>query len=257
MAAAPLPPLSVPTPAPEPAPLSEGARIIDTFIAPSKTFTDLRRSAAWWGPFILMSIFTIAFFYVVGQKITFRKVAENQIQASPKGAARMDQLPADQREQAMNRQARGIEYFGYAYPAVILLFNLVISAVLYATFKFGAGAVVKFKVAFAIVMYAGLPGILRGSLAMISLLAGANPDGFSIQNPAATNPGYFMNQASTPPFLYSLLSACDIFLIWTLVLTAIGFTCVSKVKRGTSFAIVFGWWIVITLVGASIGAAFS
>jgi hypothetical protein len=37
------------TPIPEPAPLSEFERIIDTFIAPSKTFTDLRRSAAWWG----------------------------------------------------------------------------------------------------------------------------------------------------------------------------------------------------------------
>ena len=34
-------------PVPEAAPLSEPARIVNTFIAPSKTFTDLRRSAAW------------------------------------------------------------------------------------------------------------------------------------------------------------------------------------------------------------------
>ena len=44
MAAAPV--LPTPTPAPETAPLSEASRIINTFIAPSKTFTDLRRSAA-------------------------------------------------------------------------------------------------------------------------------------------------------------------------------------------------------------------
>jgi hypothetical protein len=256
MAAAPLPPMSMPAPTPEPAALSEGARIIDTFIAPSKTFTDLRRSAAWWGPFILMSIFTIAFFLVVGQKIGFHKVVENQIEASPKASARMDQLPADQREQALTRQAKGTQYFGYAYPVVILLINLIISSLLFATFKFAAGAAVKFKVAFAIVMYAGLPGILRGALAMVSILAGANPDGFSLQNPAATNPAYFMNQASSP-FLYSLMSSLDIFLLWTLILTAIGFTCVSKVKRGTSFAIVFGWWILFTLIGAAIGAAFA
>jgi hypothetical protein len=256
MAAQPVPPMPGPTPTPGPAPLSEGARIIDTFIAPSKTFTDLRRSAAWWGPFILVSIFTIAFFYVVGQKIGFRKVAENQTQASPKAAARMDQLPADQREQALNRQAKGTEYFGYGYPAFILLIDLIISSLLFATFKFAAGVEVKFKTSFAIVMYAGLPGILRGCVAMASILAGANPDGFSIQNPAATNPAYFMNQADSP-FLFSLLSSLDVFLIWTLILTAIGFTCVAKVKRGTSYAIVFGWWIVFTLIGASLAAAFS
>ena len=46
MAAAPLTPVSTPTSTPEAAPLSQGARIINTFIAPSKAFTDLRRSAS-------------------------------------------------------------------------------------------------------------------------------------------------------------------------------------------------------------------
>jgi hypothetical protein len=55
MAAAPVLPAS-PTPSTEPAPLSQGARIINTFIAPSKTFTDLRRSASWWLPFLLITI---------------------------------------------------------------------------------------------------------------------------------------------------------------------------------------------------------
>lgn len=65
-----------------------------------------------------------------------------------------------------------------------------------------------------------------------------------------------MNPADSP-FLYGLASSLDIFLIWTLVLTAIGFTCVSKVKRGTALAIVFGWWLVLTLAGAGIGSLFS
>ena len=46
MAAAPLPPLSADVPSPETARFLEGARIINTFIAPSKTFTDLRRNAS-------------------------------------------------------------------------------------------------------------------------------------------------------------------------------------------------------------------
>jgi hypothetical protein len=56
MAAAPLPPLTSSANTPEAAPLSEGARSVNTFIAPSKTFTDLRRNASWWGPWLLISI---------------------------------------------------------------------------------------------------------------------------------------------------------------------------------------------------------
>ena len=42
----------------------------------------------------------------------------------------------------------------------------------------------------------------------------------------------------------------DIFTIWTLVLTGIGFSCITKVKRGTCMGVVFGWWVVVVLVGA-------
>jgi hypothetical protein len=91
---------------------------------------------------------------------------------------------------------------------------------------------------------------------LLSIVAGMSPDSFSFQNPLASNPGYFLSPADNV-FIYSVASGIDIFMIWTLVLTAIGFTCVSKVKRGTAFAVVFGWWAVFTLVGAALAAAFS
>src|SRR5262252_11249371 len=98
MAAVPTPPVA-PSRAPEAAPaLSEGARIINTFIAPSKTFTDLRRSAAWWGPFLLMVIVSTGLVYTAGQKIGFRRIMENQMQAQPTAQARLENLPADQRD---------------------------------------------------------------------------------------------------------------------------------------------------------------
>jgi Yip1 domain len=255
VAAAPLPPVASPS-SPEAAPLSEVARIINTFIAPSKTFTDLRRSAMWWAPFLLMAIISTAFVYAVDQKIGFRKVTENQVQMSPKQSAQLDNMPADQREQQMQQRTTGTKFISYFFPAVTLIIWLIIATVLFATFKFAAGADVTFKASLAIVIFAALPGALKTLLAMASVLAGMSPDSFSFQNPVATNPGYFLNPADNV-FLYSILSSLDIFLIWTLILTAIGFMSVSKVKRGTAFAIVFGWWVLFTLIGAGLGAKFS
>jgi hypothetical protein len=250
MAALPVTPLSDPEPV---VGLSEPQRIVDTFIAPTKTFTDLRRNAQWWAPFLLIVIVSSLFVYVGGQKVGFRKAMENQMRAQPKQQAQLDQLPPDQREQRLETGTKITRGISYAFPAIQLLILVIIAAILFGTFKFAAGADVSFKVAMAIVVYAGLPGLLKVGLALLSLLVGASPDSFTFQNPVATNPGYFLNPADSP-FLYSLASSFDVFLIWTLALTAIGFTCVSKVKRGTAFAIVFGWWLVFTLIGAGLAS---
>jgi hypothetical protein len=255
LAASPVLPAS-PEPVPDAPPLSEGARIVNTFIAPSKTFTDLRRNASWWGPFLLLAVVSTLFVYAVGQKIGFRKVTETQVQMSPKQATQLDNLPADQREQQLQQRTKVTRIVSYIVPLFVLVFWVIITAGLFATFKFVAGSDVSFKVAFAIVAFAGLPQVLKSLLATIAVLAGVSGDSFSFQNPIATNPGFLLNPADSP-LLYSLASSLDIFIIWTLALTALGFTYVSKVKRGTAFVIVFGWWLLFTLLGAGMAAMFS
>jgi hypothetical protein len=54
--------------------------------------------------------------------------------------------------------------------------------------------------------------------------------------------------------LRALLTPLDVLTIWTLILTAIGITCISKVKRGTAFAIVFGWFAVVVLGRVALAA---
>ena len=240
----------------EPAPLSEGQRLVNTFFAPSKTFTDLRRNASWWAPFLIMAIVSLLFVYVVEQKVGFRKVVENQIQLQPKQADRIDRLPADQRQKVMQQQVTVTKIISYAVPVIALGVYAVFAAVLLATLKFGASAEVKYKALFALVVYTRLPELLRALLTILSLLAGVSGDGFNIQNPVATNPGYFIDPSGSA-VLRALLTPLDVITIWTLVLTAIGITCISKVKRGTAFAVVFGWFAVVVLVRVALAAATS
>jgi Yip1 domain len=248
MAAAPLPHVPASSPAPGPAPLSQGARIIDSFIAPSKTFADLRRSAQWWLPFLLMTLVGWGLVYVSGQKIGVQKMMENDLRARPKAEAQYEKATPEQRQQQV--KITGIAYY-VAIPTVTVLIWLVMSGLQFATFKFGANADISYSRSLAVVVYAGLPMVLRNLLAIASVFAGASADGFTLNNPVASNPGYFMSAADSP-FWYFIASQMDIFLLWTLALTAIGFATAGKVKMGTSFAIVIGWWVVITLTFAAI-----
>lgn len=243
-------------PVPQPAPLSEAQRLINTFFAPSKTFTDLRRSAKWWAPFLITALVSLLFVYVVDQKIGFPKVVENQLNLRPKQAERIEKLPSADREKAMERQVTFTRIFSYSYFAVILAWYAIIAGILLASFKFGVGADIKYKTVFALCVYAGLPGLLKAVLAIVSILAGVSTDSFTFQNPVATNPGYFVDAVGSP-VLYTLLSSLDVFMIWTLVLAAIGITCISKVKRGTAFGVIFGWFFVLVLIGVGFAAAFS
>jgi hypothetical protein len=252
MAAAPLPPVSASVSAPEPAPLSEGTRLVNTFIAPSKTFTDLRRNANWWGPWLVISIFALVFIYSMDRQIGFDQISRNEIAHSPR-AEQFDKLSPDDQAKQLRFSDALVRYLSYGIPVTILLFFAITTVVLWATFNFGAGAHVSFKTAYAIIFYASLPGIITSILGTISMFAGVSPEGFNVNNPVATNPAYFMDRTGNK-FLYGMASGLDIIVIWTIVLMGIGFACNSKVKRGTAISIVAAWYVFWKLATSALAA---
>lgn len=252
MVSAPATPTS-PSPTPEAQPLSQGARLIDTFIAPSKTFTDLRRSAAWWAPWILISIFSMIFVFAISKQVGFEQISKNQIAHSSR-ADQFDKLPADQQAKQIQMSSKIIGFFSYFSPLLILFYVLISTVVLWATFKVGAGAETTFGQAYAISMYAGLVGIVGAILGAISLFAGVNPEGFDVNNPVATNLAYFLDPETTGKFVRGMASSVDLVNIWTIVLLGIGYACTSKVKKSTAIIIVAAWYLVYKLVTSGLAS---
>jgi hypothetical protein len=252
MAAAPTPPV-VPSSTPEVAPLSQGARIINTFIAPSKTFTDLRRSAAWWAPWILISVCALVFNIAMGKQVGFDQIARNSIEKSPRQSQAFDRLPPDRQAAQIKAISNGNKYGSYAAPVLIPLFCLIAMLPLWLTLKFMGGET-TFSQAFAIVMYAWLPGIIGAILGTVSLFSGVNPEGFDIQNPVGTNLGYYLDAETVGRFVKGLASGLDVLVIWSLILIGIGFACTSKVKRSTAIAVVVVWYVVFKVSASALGA---
>jgi hypothetical protein len=239
-------------------PLSEAQRIINVFVAPRQTFTDIRRSARWWVAWLFTAIFSLAFSFTIAQQIGWQQIQETQIRIGPESRReQIEKLPPEQRAQQMRFGLMITKAIGYGYPVFNLIALLVMALVLWGTFSFGAGADVRFGQTMAIVVYASLPSIVRAVLGIVVVMAGVDPENYIIQNPVGTNLGYYLDITTTPRFLYSLATSVDLISLWVLWLTAVGFMCVAKVKKGTAYGLVFGWWAVVSLAFAGLAAIFA
>jgi len=250
---------AAPPVAPEPAPLSEASRIINTFIAPSKTFLDLKRKVSWtsWvAPWLLITVMTITYASVVGKKVGFEQIFENNLSASPKQAEQLEKLPAQQQAQQRQISVAFTKGISYGFSLLILIGAVIVAGLLMATFNFGVGAEIPFKTALAIVMYSSLVAVITDMLAIVSLFAGSDPAGFFIQNPIATNAAYFMKPGESPA-LYAAAASLDAVSIWKWTLYALGFSYVSKMSKGTTLAVAFGWFLFLSLIGIGFAALFS
>jgi hypothetical protein len=237
------------TPIPEQgAPLTQMERVTNVFVAPSKTFADLKRDSSWWLPFIVLSIFSLMFVATVDKKIGFDQVVDTTLaNMSDSQKARMEQAPPEAQARQISGMKAGYKYGSYAYPIILLIILAIFAAVYMGAFNFGLGAEIPYKQAFAVVIYASLPNIVRSLLAIISIFALGNPENFNFENPVATNPGVLVSMAQHPA-LYKLLSSLDVVTIWSLVLTGVGFASISRVKRGTAIGMILGIYAVVVLI---------
>jgi hypothetical protein len=235
-------------------PLSEPQRVIDTFTAPSKTFTDVLRNSSFWGPLVVMILVSLCFSFAVQQKVGWEKVYENNLHQSPKQEEKVAQLPPDQAASAKTIGAKITGVVAYAYTVVILIFTAIIALLVWVTVNFVFGGTAKFGHIFAVYMYANLVMNVKYLLAVIAIFAGLAPDSFLLQNPVGTNVGYFLS-TDTPKWLTALCIHLDLFEIWAVVLGVIGVAIVAKVSQGKAAAAVVGWWLILVLVGVGAAAA--
>jgi hypothetical protein len=236
------------------APLSETQRVVDTFVAPSKTFTDILRKATFWGPLLVLILVAVGFSFGVQQKVGWDKVFENNVHQQPSREEQFEKLSADQQATQKAVGVKITEVITYCYPVIILIFTAIFALLIWVTANFIFGGSSKFGQVFAVNMYANLVMNIKYLLAIVALFAGLAPDSFLIQNPVGTNVGYFLS-TDAPKWLAALCAHLDLFEIWSVLLTTLGISIVAKVSRGKAAAAVIGWWLIFVLVGVGIAAA--
>ena len=232
--------------------LSQVERVVDTFVAPSKTFTDILRSANWVLPFLLMVVMAYAGSFTIARQVGWAQVIENQMQSSPKSQEAMAELTPEARAQRMKVSVAIAKGISYVTPLFILIVGAIVSLVLWATFNFGLGAQTKFNEVLCVWMYASLPKLLITFIMILMLFLGNSQESFDPSFPAGTNLGYYL--VDSAKWLRTLLSWFDLVGIWSLALLVIGMAIVAKKSIAQSTAVVVGWWVLCLLVAVGVAA---
>jgi len=246
--------VNVSAPVPAANGLSQVERVVDAFVAPTKTFKDILRNTSWWLPAVLIALSIWAAGFVTDRQVGFDRVYETALSQSPRQEDRINQLPPDQKANAVALGAKITKVITYSVPVVLLAANAIYALMLWGSFNFGFGAKTTFLQAYAVAWYAALPFLVRSLLTIVFLYAGGNTDAFDQKNPVGTNLAYYMPDAA--PMVRAILAPFDLIALWSLVLVTIGMAIVAKKPVMQAAIVTVGFWLLGVLAGVA-GAAVS
>src|SRR5882757_8353186 len=224
--------------------LNQVERVVDTFVAPTKTFTDIVRDSSWWLPYLLGAALGLLFAYVILNKVGLPTLVDGVIHHSKTLEDTLANATPGDAARIRGRIESQFK-FSYAFPVLGLLFGVICGGVLLATANFVFGGKAKYKQMLAVWFYGTLPLFVFNLLVIVSVYAGLSGDSFDIQNAIGTNIGYYLSGSELPHWL---LAAIDVFAIWSAVLLTIGVSVVAGIKRSSAAVVVFGWWFVYVLL---------
>jgi len=235
--------------------LSQLERVVDTFIAPSKTFQDIQRNTSWWMPFLLLVLFSVGVGYTVQKQVGFERTFTNHLHDTPAQEDQINQLPPEQKAQRLALSAKITEAITYGFPIFLAIGFALYSLMLWGAFNFGLGAQTTFGQVFAVTWYAALPYLVTSILTIVTLWFGGNAEAYDYTSPVGTNLAFFF--PDTGPALKALLANLDIVKLWSLALQVIGMAVIARKSIAQSALIVVGWFIFVLLIGVGAAAAFS
>ena len=243
------------TPSPEAAPsVSSVGRIFGAIFNPKPTFESVAQRPTWVLPLVLLTLISLAMDIVLVNKVDWRSFAQELLEKS----GRTNTIPPDKLDQAITQTATGQKY-SYCIRGVLgdTTLAALLAGLYLAAFNLTAGAGLKFKTAFSIVVYTLVPLGIKEILGIIILLL-KDPSTINPLNIVASNVGAFVG-TDAPTWLLSLGISIDIFTYWGMALAVIGFCAANpkKIKMGTAIGVVVGLYLFFVIVGVGLAAAFA
>jgi hypothetical protein len=219
------------------------ARIIGVLFSPRETFAAIVAKPRWLGVMVVTLVMSSAAYYVIlGSQDMQDAIVDQQVRAiESRGNAVSD-------EQLANME-RFIGYLpvGYAVGVFVLgpLFGAAVAGIITGIFTTLMGGNGTFKQVFAVMNHAGIIPAFSALFVAGMLAVGAKPVGV---RPPGANLGVFLPMLEETSFLAVMLRSIDMFLLWWMIILAVGLGVLYKRRTGPIATTFIGLYVVIALL---------
>ncbi|MGH9475844.1 MAG: YIP1 family protein [Terriglobales bacterium] len=230
-------------------------RLFTVFSSPGKTFEAIARDPhfilCWCVQIVVAAIFGALLIQRVGiYNMARQALAQNRA---------TQVMPPASYQHALAISAIGMKISFYSAPLWQIVILLILAAVFLGLGNLLLGYEARYKQALGMVSYAYLAMTLYSLVVIAVIGLTANPTSLQITNLVGTNLAFFMDKATTSPFLYALGTHLDIFAVWTVILLGVGLAKLGgkKGKVGGALSVVVVLWLLVILVFSGISTAFA
>jgi hypothetical protein len=226
-----------------PPPLGLPARFAGIITSPRETFTRVVAFPRWLGMLVLVTAIA-AIFTALPMTTEAGKAAT--LRAQVQSVESFGMTVSDQMYDGMRRQ---VDFAAYTTAASVLVMSpvvtLVLTGILFAVFNVALGGEATFRQAFAVVVHASaITALQQLFTGPINYVRG--------EVTSATNLAALAPMVDATSFAGRALAMIDIFLIWYLLVLAMGFAVLYRRKTQPIAFTFFGLYAVIVLVAAAV-----
>ena len=218
--------------------------ILNIYFAPSKVFNALREKPQWITPFIIILV-VVAITAAVTVSLTRETIIAGQEEVFEERGLTEEQI--EQARQFTSGPAILISSVLSAviFTAILLLVFALVTNLFIPLFGGESG----FKKVFSVICFSALVTVPAAILKLIMIAITKSP--FVTTSLALVVP----NLAKTS-FLYQLLAGFDFFVLWEMILVAMGISITNSVVKKNAYILVFMIWIISIFVGVGLGSIF-
>jgi hypothetical protein len=245
---------------PEQAPRNLISRLTGVWFSPRETFVEIGRVPRALIPTLLLIALVAMSNYLLIERYGFENIVKDTINEMVDAGY----LPPDKAGEAIQQSmapavAAGGKFQICAIPAISILIAMLIMAAFFRILAAIIGAQGSFKQIYSVTAYAFLAvSSVHTAILLISTYL-KDPVDLDMHNPLASNLGALapMMVGGLSKFVIRLLSYVDVFVVWRLVILAVGYSAVTrKMKTGVAAGLLAALHIIGAVIVAIIASQF-
>jgi hypothetical protein len=224
------------------------SRFFGALFSPVETFASIARRPDFVGPMVVLLLLALGGGAVMANRVDFTGPVREKLEEK--------KVPAERIDQQVRMTAAVSKVAAYCAPLFSVILWLLSAAITLLAFRMMGGEG-TFGQAYSTTLYAYIPRALQSIIVVLVIfLRGGTLGAAELPTIVKSNLAFLVTQKANP-MLFAVASAVDVFALWSLALSVIGFAYVSRFSRTKSAVIILTVWLLGILLFRVAPAALS